>query len=70
MNLKLCESNREFRINVVVVREGSCPILGRDVLSLAGFNFKSVFELESCNENATSACQYEVPRHSESVRYG
>ena len=46
MNLKLCESNREFRINVVVVREGSCPILGRDVLSLAGFNFKSVFELK------------------------
>ena len=38
MNLKLCESNREFRINVVVVREGSCPILGRDFLSLAGFN--------------------------------
>ena len=33
MNLKLCESNREFRINVVVVREGSCPILGRAVLS-------------------------------------
>ena len=58
MNLKLCDSNREFRINVVVVREGSCPILGRDVLSLAGFNFKSVFELEKCNENATSACQY------------
>ena len=67
MNLKLCESNREFTINVVVVREGSCPILGRDVLSLAGFNFKSVFELENCNENATSACQYEVPRHYQKV---
>ena len=24
MNLKLCESKREFRITVVVVREGSC----------------------------------------------
>ena len=67
MNLKLCESNREFRINVVVVREGSCPILGRDVLSLVGFNFKSVFELEKCNENGTSACQYEVPRHYQKV---
>ena len=67
MNLKLCESNREFRINVVVVREGSCPILERDVLSLAGFDFKSVFELENCNENATSACQYEVPRHYQKV---
>ena len=66
MNLKLCESNREFRINVVV-REGSCHILGRDVLSLAGFNFKSVFELENCNDNATSVCQYEVPRHYQKV---
>ena len=27
MNLKFHESNREFKINVVVVREGSCPIL-------------------------------------------
>ena len=58
MNLKLCESNRVFTINVVV-REGSCRILGRDVLK----DFKSVFELEKCNKNATSACQYEVPRH-------
>ena len=66
MNLKLCESCREFRINVVV-REGSCPILGRDVLSLAGFNFKSVFELEKCDKNVTSACQFEVPRHYQKV---
>ena len=68
MNLKLCESNREFRINVVVVvREGSCPILGRHLLSLTGFNFKSVFELEKCNKNATSVCHFEVPRHYQKV---